>query len=144
MLRPHQRQAIERVLTGWETSTGQDGHGLRTARRSRRMALRTVSRTPTGVVRRDLRGSVAVAAEQTLRTGLLVSGDGYVESFAVCSDTRIDEVKRGDEITDIATNDLVIPATTTAQDLADGLAAVSGFEGLTVVFATYQERPGCP
>ena len=139
VLRPHQRQAIERVLTGWETSdrgkmvmacgTGKTftAHGI----------ANSIADANGGSARVLFLVPSLSLLQQTLRDWTAESGDG-IKSFAVCSDTRIGEVKRGDEITDIATNDLVIPATTTAQDLADGLAAVSGFEGLTVVFATYQ------
>lgn len=138
-LRPHQRQAIERVLTGWETSD----------RGKMVMACGTGKTfTAHGIANRvaDANGGSARVLflvpslsllQQTLRDWTAESGDG-IKSFAVCSDSRIGESKRGDEITDIAPNDLVIPATTTAQALVDGMREVDGFEGLTVVFATYQ------
>ena len=56
--------------------------------------------------------------------------------FAVCSDARTGRRLRQDDSTDIPVSDLELPATTDAARLAGG--ASEPFDGMTVVFSTYQ------
>ena len=56
--------------------------------------------------------------------------------FAVCSDARTGRRLRQDDTADIPVSDLALPATTDAARLAEGTSAP--FDGMTVVFSTYQ------
>lgn len=60
-----------------------------------------------------------------------------LRSFAVCSDTKIGKNKGEND--DIQSFDLVYPATTSPKRLVDNFHLFTeGFDGLTVVFSTYQ------
>jgi predicted helicase len=60
-----------------------------------------------------------------------------IRSFAVCSDVSVG--KRRSETEDIPVTDLAYPATTNTTKLVEKFAEIpAGFDGITVVFSTYQ------
>ena len=130
-LRPHQMEALEHVLTGFEThdrgklimacGTGKTFTALRLAERLTGGAGTVLFLVP----------SISLLS-QTLRewTG---EAEETLNCFAVCSDTKV-----GKRSEDISAHDLAIPATTDAHRLAAAVRAIPEGTGLTVVFSTYQ------
>ena len=130
-LRPHQVEALEHILAGFEThdrgklimacGTGKTFTALRLAERLTGGSGTVLFLVPSiSLLSQTLREWTA-EAEETLNC------------FAVCSDTKV-----GRHSEDISAHDLAIPATTDARRLAQAITAIRASDGLTVVFSTYQ------
>jgi predicted helicase len=147
-LRPHQTEAIDAVLTGFEThdrgklimacGTGKTFTSLRLAERmAGRAAPDGAARATTNVL--FLVPSISLLS-QTLREWT-AQADLPIRAFAVCSDPKVS--RRSAAVEDISTHDLALPATTDPARLVDQVRAAAsdgrtGSPTLNVVFSTYQ------
>lgn len=135
--RPHQQQAIENVMTGFDThdrgklimacGTGKTFTALRLAEQ---IAERNSGRARVLF----LVPSIALLA-QTLREWT-AQARLDLRSFAVCSDNKASR-----QAEDIASYDLEVPVSTNGKDIAERFAQGKRREGLHVVFSTYQSLP---
>ena len=134
-LRPHQSEALAKVTTGFAGSdrgklimacgTGKTFTSLKIAE----------AMLPEGGNVLFLVPSISLLS-QTLREWTAECSQP-LRSFAVCSDTKVGKNK--DENDDIASFDLAYPATTNATKLVENFhRTTEGFDGLTVMFSTYQ------
>ena len=134
-LRPHQNEALAKVTTGFAGSdrgklimacgTGKTFTSLKIAE----------AMLPEGGNVLFLVPSISLLS-QTLREWTAECSQP-LRSFAVCSDTKVGKNK--DENDDIASFDLAYPATTNAKKLVENFhRTTEGFDGLTVMFSTYQ------
>jgi predicted helicase len=144
-LRPHQGEAIEAVLAGFEThdrgklimacGTGKTFTSLRLAER---LAERLAPNPPAMNVL-FLVPSISLLS-QTLREWT-AQANLPIHAFAVCSDPKVSR-RSAAATEDISTHDLALPATTDpARLLAQVRAAAAdgaGSPALSVVFSTYQ------
>jgi predicted helicase len=130
-LRPHQSEALEAVLGGFDEQdrgklvmacgTGKTFTSLRIAEHA----------VPRGGSVLFLVPSIALLS-QTLREWTADANDP-LRAFAVCSDTKV-----GKDSEDLRLTDLSFPATTNAAALVESASAGSNPLGLTVYFSTYQ------
>ncbi|TFD26720.1 damage-inducible protein [Cryobacterium lyxosi] len=131
---PHQETAISKVLAGFETAdrgklimacgTGKTFTSLKLAERL----------VPAGGTVLFLVPSISLLS-QTLKEWTIESAVP-LRSFAVCSDVSVGKRKNEE---DIPVTDLAFPATTNTPKLLQKFSEIpSEFEGLTVVFSTYQ------
>ena len=135
--RPHQQQAIENVMAGFNThdrgklimacGTGKTFTALRLAEQ--------VAEQNGGRARvLFLVPSIALLA-QTLREWT-AQARLDLRSFAVCSDNKASR-----QAEDIAAYDLEVPVSTNGKDIAERFAQGKRRDGLHVVFSTYQSLP---
>lgn len=135
--RPHQQQAIENVMAGFNThdrgklimacGTGKTFTSLRLAEQ--------VAEQNGGRARvLFLVPSIALLA-QTLREWT-AQARMDLKSFAVCSDNKASR-----QAEDIASYDLEVPVSTEGKDIAARFAQGRRRDGLHVVFSTYQSLP---
>ncbi|MCG7457124.1 DEAD/DEAH box helicase [Corynebacterium sp. ACRPH] len=135
--RPHQQQAIENVMAGFNThdrgklimvcGTGKTFTSLRLAEQ--------VAEQNGGRARvLFLVPSIALLA-QTLREWT-AQARMDLKSFAVCSDNKASR-----QAEDIASYDLEVPVSTEGKDIAARFAQGKRRDGLHVVFSTYQSLP---
>lgn len=135
--RPHQQQAIENVMAGFNThdrgklimacGTGKTFTSLRLAEQ--------VAEQNGGRARvLFLVPSIALLA-QTLREWT-AQARLDLKSFAVCSDNKASR-----QAEDIASYDLEVPVSTEGKDIAARFAQGKRRDGLHVVFSTYQSLP---
>lgn len=134
-LRPHQRSALEHVATGFERhdrgkmimacGTGKTFTSLKIAEAMLGSGGNVLFLVPSiSLLSQSLREWTAECAIP-------------LRSFAVCSDTKVGKNKG--ESDDIASFDLAYPATTNSKKLIDSYHRFTeGFDGLTVIFSTYQ------
>ncbi len=134
-LRPHQRHALEQVVGGFAfhdrgkmimaCGTGKTFTSLKIAE----------AMYPSGGLVLFLVPSIALLSQSLREWTAECSTD--LRSFAVCSDTKVGKNKG--ESDDIQSFDLVYPATTSSKRLIENFHLFTkGFDGLTVVFSTYQ------
>jgi predicted helicase len=134
-LRPHQQVALERVLEGFRHHDR--GKMIMACGTGKTLASLKIAETmlPQGGQVLFLVPSIALLS-QTLREWT-TECSMELRSFAVCSDTKVGKNK--DESDDIQTFDLAYPATTSPKRLVQNFHIFTqGFDGLTVMFSTYQ------
>ena len=130
-LRPHQVNAVNDVLTGFETSdrgklimacgTGKTLAALRIAEQVAALGGRVLFAAP----------SLSLLAQSMREWG--ADAEMPLRAFAVCSDAKVGR----DDVDSIRTYDMPIPATTNATALINA-ARVDAPARMTVVFTTYQ------
>lgn len=135
--RPHQKTAIDNVMTGFEThdrgklimacGTGKTFTALRLAEQ---IAEKNGGRARVLF----LVPSIALLA-QTLREWTAQANEN-LKSFAVCSDSKASR-----QAEDIASYDLEVPVSTNGQDIVARFNSGKRQSGLHVVFSTYQSLP---
>ncbi|GAA2170544.1 DEAD/DEAH box helicase [Glycomyces rutgersensis] len=141
-LMPHQEEATEAVLTGFEThdrgrltmacGTGKTLTSLKIAER-----LASAHEDPISVL--VLVPSIALLS-QTMREWVS-EAETALRPFAVCSDPKVSKQSRQVDYGDQAVHDLALPATTSAAKLFDRIRGGSYGPGMTTVFCTYQSLP---
>ncbi|MER6370731.1 type ISP restriction/modification enzyme [Streptomyces mirabilis] len=142
--RPHQREAIDAVFDGFADhdrgklimacGTGKTFTGLQIVERLQRERVERGEGEHTRIL--FLVPSIALLS-QTLRewtSQVRVP----MNSFAVCSDTKVSKQAAASDLQDMSTHDLAFPATTSSTKLIEQVASVEAGLGLTVVFSTYQ------
>ncbi|WP_112133744.1 DEAD/DEAH box helicase [Glycomyces dulcitolivorans] len=139
---PHQDEAIEAVLAGFEThdrgrltmacGTGKTLTSLKIAER-----LASAHEDPISVL--VLVPSIALLA-QTMREWVS-EAEAALRPFAVCSDSKVSKQPKQSDSGDQAVHDLALPATTDAVKLADRIRGGDYGPGMTAVFCTYQSLP---
>ncbi|MEU5875594.1 type ISP restriction/modification enzyme [Glycomyces sp. NPDC047369] len=139
---PHQDEAIEAVLAGFEThdrgrltmacGTGKTLTSLKIAER-----LASAHEDPISVL--VLVPSIALLS-QTLREWV-TEAEAALRPFAVCSDPKVSKQSKQSDSGDQAVHDLALPATTNAVKLADRIRGGDYGPGMTAVFCTYQSLP---
>ena len=135
LLRPHQRTALERVIEGFRLHDR--GKMIMACGTGKTFTSLKVAETmlPAGGLVLFLVPSIALLS-QTLREWTAECSMD-LRSFAVCSDTKVGKNKG--ESDDIQSFDLAYPATTSPKRLIENFHLFTkGFDGLTVVFSTYQ------
>lgn len=142
-LNPHQEKALEKVTSGLSEpqsrgkmimacGTGKTLTSLRVAEKIAGSGGRVLYMVP----------SLALMS-QTVREWAQ-DKEIPIRAFAVCSDSQVGKRRiRQDDLADIDALDLVFPATTDPEKLAEKTQAASADapEAMTVVFATYQSSP---
>ncbi|GAA1691493.1 DEAD/DEAH box helicase [Glycomyces endophyticus] len=139
---PHQDEAIEAVLAGFEThdrgrltmacGTGKTLTSLKIAER-----LASAHEDPISVL--ILVPSIALLS-QTMREWV-TEAESALRPFAVCSDPKVSKQSKLSDSGDQAVHDLALPATTNAVKLADRVRGGDYGPGMTAVFCTYQSLP---
>ncbi|THV24500.1 DEAD/DEAH box helicase [Glycomyces paridis] len=139
---PHQDEAIEAVLAGFEThdrgrlhmacGTGKTLTSLKIAER-----LASVHEDPISVL--VLVPSIALLS-QTMREWVS-EAEAALRPFAVCSDSKVSKQPGQADSGDQAVHDLALPATTSAVKLVDRIRGSDYGPGMTAVFCTYQSLP---
>jgi predicted helicase len=142
LLKPHQEEAVEAVLTGFEThdrgrltmacGTGKTLTSLKIAER-----LASAHEDPISVL--VLVPSIALLS-QTMREWVS-EAETALRPFAVCSDPKVSKQSRQVDYGDQAVHDLALPATTSVAKLFDRIRGGSYGPGMTTVFCTYQSLP---
>lgn len=132
--RPHQREAINKVLTGFqEHNRGKLVMACGTGKTFTALRLAEEFATANGNHARVLFLVPSISLlSQTLREWT-AQANPDLRSIAVCSDTKVSK-----QAEDIAAYDLEVPVTTDGATLAARLAKRKRAAGLTVVFSTYQ------
>ncbi|MFM7875966.1 MAG: DEAD/DEAH box helicase [Microcystis panniformis] len=136
-LRPHQIDALNKVMAGFETSdrgklimacgTGKTFTALKIAEQFASQHGQILFLVP----------SISLLS-QTLREWTAETSVS-LNSVAVCSDTKAGKRKAEQSDTDdIHTSDLALPATTEAKKIAARVQLLAGKRDLTVIFSTYQ------
>ena len=142
-LRPHQERALEKVTSGLSEPQSRGKMIMACGTGKTLTSLRAAEKI-TGPGRRVLYMVPSLALmSQTVREWAQ-DKEIPIRAFAVCSDSQIGKRKiRQDDLADIDTLDLVFPATTDAEKLAEKTqaAAADSPEAMIVVFATYQSSP---
>ncbi|WP_372407530.1 DEAD/DEAH box helicase [Streptomyces luteireticuli] len=143
-LRPHQREAIDAVFDGFQKhdrgklimacGTGKTFTGLKIVERLQQERAERGAGEHTRVL--FLVPSIALLS-QTLREWT-AEVQVPMNSFAVCSDTKVSKQAAASDLQDMSTHDLAFPATTSPAKLIEQVASVEAGPGLTVVFSTYQ------
>lgn len=139
-LRDHQVTAIDKILTGFETSdrgtlvmacgTGKTFTSLKLAEQ--------IAEDEGGAARILFLVPSLALMSQTLEEWSAESELPF-HAWSVCSDIKVNRKRaERDDITDLAVTDLKIPATTNHVKLAESLDRHNNSDGLQVVFATYQ------
>ncbi|WP_298445980.1 type ISP restriction/modification enzyme [Ferrimicrobium sp.] len=129
-LRPHQREAIDRVIEGFRThDRGQLIMACGTGKTFTSLRLMEETTPPGGTVL-FLAPSISLIG-QSLREWTAESSTPFV-AFAVCSDTKVGKANE-----DIRTVDLAFVTTTNPATLVKDLSRV-GPDERKVIFATYQ------
>ena len=142
-LRPHQEKALEKAILGLSEpqsrgkmimacGTGKTLTSLRVAEKIAGSGGRVLYMVP----------SLALMS-QTVKEWAQ-DKEIPIRAFAVCSDSQVGKRKiRQDDLADIDTLDLVFPATTDPEKLAEKMqaSATDAPEAMIVVFATYQSSP---
>lgn len=134
--RPHQRDALQRVLSGLKDSdrgklimacgTGKTFTGLKIAEELAGAGKRVLFLVP----------SLALLS-QTL-TEWTQESEIPLHSFAVCSDTDVGKKrKKNDDLVQTFAHELRYPATTNANNLAKEMAERHNAKHMSVVYATY-------
>ena len=131
---PHQELAISKVVTGFETADrGKLIMACGTGKTFTSLKL-VEEVVPRGGTVLFLVPSISLLS-QTLKEWTIESAIP-LRSFAVCSDVSVGK-RKSDE--DIPVTDLAYPATTNTTKLVQKFAEIpDGFDGITVVFSTYQ------
>lgn len=133
-LRPHQREAVDDVLKGFETNgRGQLIMACGTGKTFTSLKI-AEEMLPTGGTVLFLVPSIALLS-QTLSEWTREC-ELPLKSFAVCSDSKVGKNIKDE---DIRSFDLAYPATTNVSRLIENYRLhTKGFEGLKVIFSTYQ------
>ena len=134
-LRPHQSEALAKVTAGF--ATHDRGKLIMACGTGKTFTSLKIAETmlPSGGTVLFLVPSISLLS-QTLREWTAECGQD-LRSFAVCSDTKVGKNKGEND--DIASFDLVYPATTNAKKLVENFhRTTAGFDGLAVMFSTYQ------
>ncbi|MGV8882563.1 MAG: DEAD/DEAH box helicase [Rhodoglobus sp.] len=131
---PHQELAISKVVTGFESADrGKLIMACGTGKTFTSLKL-VEEVVPRGGTVLFLVPSISLLS-QTLKEWTIESAVP-LRSFAVCSDVSVGK-RKSDE--DIPVTDLAYPATTNTTKLVQKFAEIpDGFDGITVVFSTYQ------
>lgn len=131
---PHQKLAISKVVAGFETADrGKLIMACGTGKTFTSLKL-VEEVVPRGGTVLFLVPSISLLS-QTLKEWTIESAIP-LRSFAVCSDVSVGK-RKSDE--DIPVTDLAYPATTNTTKLVQKFSEIpNGFEGITVVFSTYQ------
>jgi predicted helicase len=131
---PHQELAISKVVTGFDTADrGKLIMACGTGKTFTSLKL-VEEVVPRGGTVLFLVPSISLLS-QTLKEWTIESAIP-LRSFAVCSDVSVGK-RKSDE--DIPVTDLAYPATTNTTKLVQKFAEIpDGFDGITVVFSTYQ------
>jgi predicted helicase len=131
---PHQKLAISKVVTGFETADrGKLIMACGTGKTFTSLKL-VEEVVPRGGTVLFLVPSISLLS-QTLKEWTIESAMP-LRSFAVCSDVSVGK-RKSDE--DIPVTDLAYPATTNTTKLVQKFADIAdSFDGITVVFSTYQ------
>ncbi|OEV01574.1 damage-inducible protein [Streptomyces qinglanensis] len=142
--RPHQDEAIDAVFAGFEghdrgklimaCGTGKTFTGLKIVERLQQERAERGEGEHTRIL--FLVPSIALLS-QTLREWT-AQVQVPMNSFAVCSDTKVSKQAAASDFQDMSTHDLAFPATTSPAKLIEQMASVEAGPGLTVVFSTYQ------
>ncbi|WP_425979987.1 DEAD/DEAH box helicase [Streptomyces albidoflavus] len=142
--RPHQREAIDAVFEGFTKhdrgklimacGTGKTFTGLKIVERVQRERAERGEGEHTRIL--FLVPSIALLS-QTLREWT-AQVQVPMNSFAVCSDTKVSKQAAASDLQDMSTHDLAFPATTSPAKLIEQVTSVEAGPGLTVVFSTYQ------
>jgi predicted helicase len=130
-LRPHQKEAIEKIVDGYKThdrgklimacGTGKTFTALK--------LVETITESNSTIL--FLVPSISLLS-QTLREWTAEAAEPF-NAFAVCSDTKV-----GKHSEDISKHDLAIPATTDTLSLKKGYERLKANKRRTIVFSTYQ------
>jgi predicted helicase len=132
-LRPHQREAVDKVLDGFMThDRGQLIMACGTGKTFTSLKL-VEELVPKGGHVLFLVPSISLL-QQTL-TEWKREAERPIRAYAVCSDVSVG--KKQEDTNEIRAYDLVIPATTDPYRLSSGLSCFPA-EDLTVIFSTYQ------
>ncbi len=131
---PHQKLAISKVVAGFETADrGKLIMACGTGKTFTSLKL-VEEVVPRGGTVLFLVPSISLLS-QTLKEWTIESAIP-LRSFAVCSDVSVGK-RKSDE--DIPVTDLAYPATTNTTKLVQKFSEIpAGFDGITVVFSTYQ------
>lgn len=130
-LRPHQQEAIEKVIAGFkEGDRGKLIMACGTGKTFTALKLAEKVTKKEGLVL-FLVPSISLLS-QTLREWTAESETPF-HAFAVCSDSKV-----GKHSEDISKHDLSIPASTDTTSLIKGLERVKKDKKMTVIFSTYQ------
>ncbi|WP_205327369.1 type ISP restriction/modification enzyme [Glycomyces sp. YM15] len=139
---PHQEEAIEAVLSGFEThdrgrltmacGTGKTLTALKIAER-----LASTQEEPLSVL--VLVPSISLLS-QSIREWVS-EAETALRPFAVCSDPKVSKHAKQTDSGDQSVHDLALPATTSAAKLVDRIRGGDYGPGMTAVFCTYQSLP---
>lgn len=130
-LRPHQQEAIEKVVLGFKTSDrGKLIMACGTGKTFTALKLAEGIASKSGTVL-FLVPSISLLS-QTLREWTAEAEKSF-HAFAVCSDSKV-----GKHSEDISKHDLAIPASTDTKSLVAGMERTKADKKMTVVFSTYQ------
>jgi predicted helicase len=130
-LRPHQKDALEAVNTGF--STHDRGKLIMACGTGKTFTALKIAETITGSSGRILFLVPSISLlSQTLREWTAES-ECPIHSIAVCSDTKVSKDNE-----DISTVDLALPASTDPKKIAEQYKLYSGKQGIVAVFSTYQ------
>lgn len=132
---PHQKVAIAKVIDGFQTADrGKLIMACGTGKTFTALKL-VEEQVPRGGTVLFLVPSISLLS-QTLKEWTIEAEPGLLRSFAVCSDVSVGK-RKSDE--DIPVTDLAYPATTNTPKLVAKFGEIpDGFDGITVVFSTYQ------
>lgn len=132
---PHQEVAIAKVIDGFQSADrGKLIMACGTGKTFTALKL-VEEQVPRGGTVLFLVPSISLLS-QTLKEWTIEAEPGLLRSFAVCSDVSVGK-RKSDE--DIPVTDLAYPATTNTPKLVAKFGEIpDGFDGITVVFSTYQ------
>lgn len=132
---PHQEVAIAKVIDGFRSADrGKLIMACGTGKTFTALKL-VEEQVPRGGTVLFLVPSISLLS-QTLKEWTIEAEPGLLRSFAVCSDVSVGK-RKSDE--DIPVTDLAYPATTNTPKLVAKFGEIAdGFDGITVVFSTYQ------
>ena len=137
-LRPHQKEAVENVLRGFETADR--GKLIMACGTGKTFTALKIAETLAGKNKTVLFLAPSLALVSQTLTEWTVESSVDLQSFAVCSDAQVGKRKTRqgeDDGVELDAFDLAYPATTSPEKLAEKYAR--GHDGKTrVVFATYQ------
>ena len=142
-LRPHQEKALEKATSGL-SEPGSRGKMIMACGTGKTLTSLRVAEKIAGPGHRVLYmvPSLSLMA-QTVREWAQ-DKEIPIRAFAVCSDSQVGKRRiRQDDLADIDALDLVFPATTDPEKLAEKtqVVAADAPEAMIVVFATYQSSP---
>ena len=135
-LRPHQKEALDAVVQGFETADR--GKMIMACGTGKTYTALKIAEKLAGENKSVLFLAPSLVLISQSITEWTQESDCNLHSFAVCSDTKVGKRKLNkDDIAEIDTHDLAYPATTDAKKLTDKYY-VAKQNKMTVVFATYQ------
>ena len=143
ILRPHQEKALEKAVAGLSDPQSR-GKMIMACGTGKTLTSLRVAEKIAGPGRRVLYMVPSLGLmSQTVREWAQ-DKEIPIRAFAVCSDSQVGKRKiKQDDLADIDALDLVFPATTDPEKLAEKTqaAAEDAPEAMIVVFATYQSSP---